>query len=288
MQTHMPLNWDDLRVVLAVARGETLSAAAKRLGVDQTTVTRRLATLEQAVGTPLFQRIERRLRPTDAGADAVAHAERVEAEIERLAARLAGADRAPEGDVRLTAVPILVNRVLIPHLGTFRQRYPRLSLELVAEPRNLQLAKRDADIAVRLARPAGGTALCRKLGELAYSVYGAVVAGGPLPWLGYDDDHADLPQARWLAREARNADIALRANDAETLFQAVVAGLGRTLLPDLAVTDGDGLTRLTDGPVLRREVWLLVHPEIRHLPRISAVADWLTALFADPATTASA
>ena len=280
-------NWDDLRVVLAVARGETLSAAAKRLGVDQTTVTRRLAAVERAIGMPLFHRIERRLRPTAVGADAVAHAERVEAEVERLRARLAGADRAPEGHVRLTAVPILVNRVLIPGLAAFRQRYPRLALELIAEPRNLQLAKRDADIAVRLARPAGGTALCRKLGELGYSVYGAAGAGGRLPWLGYDDDHADLPQARWLVREARPADAALRANDAETLFQAVAAGLGRTLLPDLAVTDGDGLTRLSDRPVLRREVWLLVHPEIRHLPRISAVVDWLTARFADPATTAS-
>ena len=287
MQIQIPLNWDDLRIMLAVARGETLSAAARRLGVDQTTVTRRLAAVERAVGTALFQRVERRLRPTAAGADAVAHAERVEAEVERLTARLAGADRAPEGQVRLTAVPILVNRILIPRLAAFRQRYPRLSLELIAEPRNLQLAKRDADIAVRLARPAGGTALCRKLGELAYSVYGATDAGGDLPWLGYDDDHADLPQARWLAREARRADIALRANDAETLFLAAAAGLGRTLLPDLAMADGDGLTRLSDGPVLRREVWLLVHPEIRHLPRMSAVVDWLTALFADPATTAS-
>lgn len=287
MQTNTPLNWDDLRVVLAVARGETLSAAAKRLGVDQTTVTRRLAATERAMGTPLFQRVERRLQPTDAGAKTVVHAERVEAEIERLAARLAGTDRAPEGQVRLTAVPILVNRVLVPRLAAFRRRYPKLSLELIAEPRNLQLAKRDADIAVRLARPAGGTALCRKLGELAYSVYGVAGAGGLLPWLGYDDDHADLPQARWLAREARRAGIALRANDAETLFQAATAGLGRTLLPDLAVPGGSGLARLSDGPVLRREVWLLVHPEIRHLPRIAAVADWLTALFADPTATAS-
>lgn len=288
MQINDVLNWNDLRVVLAVARGETLSAAARRLGVDQTTVTRRLAAVERTVGTPLFLRMERRLRPTAAGTMAIAHAERVEAEVNRLAAQLSGADRAPEGNVRLTAVPVVVNRLLLPRLAAFRRHYPKLSLELIAEPRNLQLAKRDADIAVRLARPAGGTALCRKLGDLAYSVYGPAGTGDDLPWLGYDDDHADLPQARWLARGTRSGNIALRANDAETLFQAVAAGLGRTLLPDLAVPDGGGLTRLSDGPVLHREAWLLVHPESRHLPRISVVVDWLAELFGDATKTTAA
>jgi len=276
------MNWNDLRYVLAASRSETLSAAARRLAVDQTTVARRLAGIERAVGVRLFDRIEGRLVATDAGRTAATRAERIEAEAQALEAELSGADRDAAGVVRLTAVPSIVNHALVPRLGELLSRYPRLNLEIVAEPGNLSLSKREADMAIRLARPPGGTALCRRVGTIAYAVYGPrESARQDLPWLTYDESHAHLPQARWIARHGRGpADPRLRFNDADALLQAVRHGLGRTLLPTFIAENDPNLERLSPEPaVLDREVWLLVHPDLRPLPRISAVVDWLGEIF---------
>ena len=200
------MKWDDLRILLAVQRGGTLAAAAKRLGVDQTTVARRLAALEGAAKAKLFLRSQGRLVATELGEIAVVQAERVEGQILDLEEKLAGGTAAPEGKVRVTAVPVLANRLLIPRLGDLLARCPKLEIEIVAEPRNLSLSKRDADIALRLARPQGGAALCRKIGALSYSVYGtANRSGAALPWLTYGDDYADLPQAQWVAKQGAGA-----------------------------------------------------------------------------------
>lgn len=180
------MNWDDLRFVLAVARGSSLADAARRLRVDQTTVSRRLASLERSKGKKLFQRVQGRLVPTEFGECAAARAERMEAEMVALESELTGADKAPEGTVRVTSVPIMINRLLIPRLGLLLEQHAKLTLEMISEPRNLSLSKRDADIAVRLARPVAGSALCWRIGTLAYSVYGpAKVDVWSLPWLSY-------------------------------------------------------------------------------------------------------
>lgn len=271
------MNWDDLRFVLAVARVSSLAAAARRLQVDQTTVSRRLASLERSTGTKLFQREQGRLVPTEFGECAAARAERVESEMIALESDLTGADTLPEGRVRVTSVPIVMNRLLIPKLGILARQYPKLTLELISEPRNLSLTKRDADIAVRLARPITGSALCRRIGSLPYSVFGPRRGDiQSLPWLTYTEDYAHLPQARWIAaNRAAAEDRHVLANDAESLLQAVSAGLGRSLLPDFLGEADTRVKRVSSSPVLEREVWLLVHPDARHLPRIAVVIDWL-------------
>jgi len=277
------MDWNDLRYVLAVSRSGTLSAAARRLRVDQTTVTRRLAGIERATGVRLFDRIEGRLVATDAGRIAVARAERIEAEAQALAAELSGADKDAAGVVRLTAVPSIVNHALVPRLGGLLSRYPRLGLEIVGVPGDLSLSKREADMAIRLARPPGGTALCRRIGEIAYAVYGPQGAPGKtLPWITYDEAHAHLPQARWIARHGgAPAEQRLKLNDAESLLQAVRTGLGRSLLPTFIANADPRLVRLSPEPsVLEREVWLLVHPDLRPLPRVSVVLDWVCDIFA--------
>ena len=276
------MSWEDLRILLAVARGGTLSAAAGRLKVNQTTVTRRLAALEGDLGLKLFQRVDGRLTPTEPGEAALRRAERVEAEMIGLEAELAGADRRPEGSVRLTAVPVIANRFLVPRLAAFLRAYPGLRIELVAEARNLSLTRRDCDLALRFARPQGGNMLCRRMGSLGFSLYGPR-AGDPeaLPWLGYEEGQARLPQAAWIARKASGEALSgLLSGDLETQIQAVLAGLGRGLLPDFVAAGEPGLRRLSPGPLLEREVWLLLHPDLRHLPRIAAVAEWLQQVFA--------
>ena len=274
------MNCDDVKFVLAVARGQTLSAAARQLKVDQTTVGRRLAALEQAAGTKLFHRVDGRLVPTEAGEIVSTRAERVEMEMLALEEQLAGADNTPAGVVRLTATPILANRLLIPRLGPLLSKHPKLVVEIVAEPRNLSLTRRDADIAVRFARPEAGPMLCRRLGRISFSTYAPAGHAAALPWLTYEERFSHLPQARWIAQNTDTSDqVQLKVNDAESLYQATVARLGRTVLPDFVAHDDARLARLSPKPVVDREAWLLVHPDMRHLPRISVVVDWLIAVF---------
>jgi DNA-binding transcriptional LysR family regulator len=272
------MNWNDLRYVLTIARHGTLSAASRRLGVDQTTAARRLVAAEKRLGAKLFDRVNGTLRPTQAGEAALRHAERVEAEIGQLEATVSGADTAPTGTVRLSSVPILINRILMPRLPPLLRRYPGLCLELAGEARNVSLTRRETDLALRQARPAGGTALVRRVGTLDYAVFGPARArGADLPWITYEEALSDLPQARWIAANARADSLApIRVNDADAALSAVRAGLGKSLLPVAAVR-GDIGTRALDGgkPVLKRELWLMVHPELRRLARIEAVIAWI-------------
>jgi DNA-binding transcriptional LysR family regulator len=217
------------------------------------------------------------LYPTAAGEAAIVRAARVEQEVEALETGVTGSEAGVTGLVRLTAVPILANRLLIPALPKLFTAHPGLRLELVAEPRNLNLTRREADIALRLARPESGTALARRIGRLDYAVYAPRRREG-LPWVTYEESLRLLPQARWVAA-AGGDEGPLLVNDAEAILQALHAGLGKALLPCF-VADGDPRLRRLPGPkvALSRPLWLLVHRELRVQPRIAAVIAWLERL----------
>jgi DNA-binding transcriptional LysR family regulator len=270
------MEWSDLRIVLAIARAGTLSAAARRLVVNQTTVARRLAAAEASLRTRLFERNAGAFVPTKAGEAVLRRAAVVETEMNAIELGLAGADSIVAGTVRVTAVPILVNRLLIPALPQLRAKHPSLEIELIAESRNLRLTRREADIALRLARPESGDALARRIGLLRYSVYApARKAADALPWITYDESLAHLPQARWIA--ARGKPSPLRVNDGEAILAALHAGLGKSLLPRFAADSDKRLARI-GKPVLSREVWLLVHRDLRAQARIAATIEWLAAI----------
>jgi DNA-binding transcriptional LysR family regulator len=276
------LAWDDLRYVLAVARFETIAEAARRLEVDEATVARKIARAERVLQSRLFERIRGKVLPTETGKSAAEHAEVVEREIETVIAKTSGADLTPAGRVRLTSVPIIVNHVLIPAVPALLKSHANLQLELIADPRDLSLTKRESDIALRLARPHRELyTLARRVGHLEYAVFGPPgLEADELPWITYDDLMADLPQARWIAEQIQrdgSADPPLRVNDAEALLWAVMRGLGKSLLPTVIANAEQRLSRLFDpSPPLMREIWLLVHPELRDLRRIQVVIDWLT------------
>ena len=280
------LDWNDLRHVLALAREGSHAAAARQLGVDPTTVTRRLRAIEAALGVRLFERgADGDMCLTQAGEIAAKRAEAVEAEIGGLKAAVQGADASASGTVRVTAVPILINRVLVPAAAELMVRHPQLRVELIAESRDLSLTRREADIALRLARPSddtGNRVLSRRIGTLAYAVYvGSNVQADTekLPWLTYEDGMAHLPQARWIAKAAeKNGGLsAVAVNDAEAVLQAVQAGLGRSLLPCIVADHVLGLRRVSvdEAEFPEREIWLLTHPDLRHLARIAAVLAWI-------------
>jgi DNA-binding transcriptional LysR family regulator len=282
------LNWNDLRYVLAISRGRTLAAAARLLGVDDTTVARRLAAAQEMIGRRLYQRLtDGTLQLTTSGQRAALHAERMEREVSALDVALAGADDVVSGTVRVTAVPIIVNHILVPAAQILLKRHSKLQLEFVADARDLSLTRREADLALRLARPrTGGTKVtARRVGTVRYDVYASascsVRDAKMLPWITYDEAMAHLPQARWIAATAARSHQSIAAfhvNDAEALLEAVIAGLGRSLLP-CVVADGDSRLRRIGAkqgsPVLSRELWLLTHSELRRLGRIEAVVKWI-------------
>ncbi|WP_233836267.1 LysR family transcriptional regulator [Paraburkholderia sp. ZP32-5] len=285
-------DWNDLQYVLAVARDGSLAAVARRLKVDPTTVGRRLRAIEAALGAKLFERdSDGQMRATDAGRIVIQRTQTIEAEIGNLDAAVRTHDVAVRGTVRLTAVPVLINRVLMPALPALIARHPELNIELVADHRDLNLPRRDADIAVRLARPgneAGERIVARRIGMLAYAVYAAANCADPhaLPWLTYEAGMRHLPQAQWIARVADSDGglAAVVANDAEALLQGVQAGLGRSLLPCIVADRTPGLVRLPHDHHAppEREIWTLTHPDVRPLARISAVLAWLDAIVATP------
>lgn len=289
----MKINWNDLRYILAVGRNGSLSRAARSLGVNETTVARRIAAVEETLGVQLFDKVQvGRLPPTRAGELVVAHAERIERQVIDLSNQVAGADAAVAGNVRLTAVPILANRVLIPASGSLLERYPELRVEIVADFRDLSLTKREADIALRLSAPnkaAGNAVLTRKIGVLEYGVYATATldaeAALRLPWITYEPAMGHIPQAKWIMDEIENsarpiAGIAL--NDAEGILRAVQAGLGRSLLPCMVADSVPELRRIPgarDEEPYLRELWVLTHPDQRSLARIGAVMAWLELIF---------
>lgn len=274
-------NWDDMRFVLAVGRTGSYARAAKQLRVNESTVARRVAQLEDCLGTRLFERTDRLLQPTEAGTETLRRAEKIEIEVQATEGNVSGADHRAAGSVRVTAACLFTNHILVPALPRILGRHPQLRIELVADGRDLSLTNREADVAIRLTRPDGESrAIVKRVGTLSYAVYCAADRlGAPLPWIAYDERLADLPQARWIADEiARDqADKPqLLINDAETLLQCVKLGLGKSLLPRAIGEREPDLECLSDGSrPMDREIWLMVHPELRDLTRIRVVMGWL-------------
>lgn len=280
------LNWNDIRILLALERCATLVEAAALLGVDPTTVARRLAAAEDALGARLFVRAHGRFRPTASGEAVLERARAVEEAAMALENVLGAGSTAVGGVVRLASVEALIAWFLVPRLGVLRQRHPDLTLELVGGPRNVSFARGEADLAVRLGRVASDEVVVRRLGELGYGVFGhralvARFAGDAerlrtAPWLGYDDSLADTPEARWLAGRLDDARPVLRFTTLHPLISALRAGLGMGLVPICMAGDLPELVRV-DGPAptLSRELWLALHPNLRQTARVRAVADWV-------------
>jgi DNA-binding transcriptional LysR family regulator len=278
------MNWNDLRYILSLARNGTLSAAAEALRVDETTVARRIARLERQLGSKLFHRVSGTMRPSDSGAMVLEHAERIELEIGQLSGRASGADRSAKGTVRLTAIPLLINRILIPSLGDLQRQHDGLRLELVAEPRNLSFTRREADMALRFSRPDKETdVVSRRLTTLDYAVYARSTAEAQKGWVTYDEGMAALPHVAWINKCVRQEGTppSLVVNDSEVALAALKQRAGKSLLPCIVADNEPELVRLSSAvPVLSRELWVLIHPEHRDFARIRAVLDWLNRIFA--------
>lgn len=278
------MNWEDLRHFIVLARSGSLSEAARQLGVDHTTVARRVAALEDALRLRLVDRLPRAYALTEDGHRIAALGERLEDDAFAVLRAAHAADPSPSGVVRVSAPPVFASTLLAPRLAALRQSHPGIVVELVGESRAADLDRREADIALRLAPPEGDGLVARKLGELSYGLFGApvyVAERPPARWdfVAYDDSLDHVPQQLWLRAVAGDRPIVFRANDVASLAAAARAGVGLAVLPDF-LGRGDGrLAAIAAGadapPPPRRTLWLVVHDDLRRAGRIRAVIDFL-------------
>ena len=284
---HDALDWDDVRVLLALCRQGTLRGAADALRVNASTVGRRLDALEAALATRLFDRMKDGVAPTAAAEQLLAHAERVEQAALSLAAAAEGFEREPEGLVRISALPGVADHYVAPALPRLLARHPGLRIELEASIGYSDLSRREADLALRTSRPEAGDLVAVKLMERRASVLGApayVRSLGTLAratdarWLTWGHDLSHLPDARWIGTRVPEEAIALRSSSINALLAAAEAGLGLLLLSD-RFTQLRPLVAARLAPALAGELttlppvqlWLVGHRALRDVPRIAAV-----------------
>ena len=273
-----PLDWEDLRVFVALARAGSLSAAARDLRVSHATVGRRVADLEAVVGAVLFDRRAAGYALTAEGQAVLDLAAGMDERAQSILRR-AGRDGGLTGTVRLTATEIVGERFLVPRLAAFRHAHPGIDLEVMTDHRTLSLARREADVAIRLARPEAGELVTRRLASIAYGLYAAADATDAV--IGYDDSLAHVPEMRWLARHAAGCRVAFRSNSLAAQLSAARAGFGRALLPRWLAEAEPGLVPVAPpAPLPEREAWLVVHRDLKDVPRVHALIDHVVAVFA--------
>jgi DNA-binding transcriptional LysR family regulator len=278
------LDWADVRVFATLARHGSLSATARALGVNHATVARRLAGLEQALGSKLFERRSTGYQLTTAGRRALEPA----AAMENAAGALGrlGPEPSLAGLVRITATPSLAETFLIPRLRALHKMHPALDFEILAERQQASLPRHQSDIALRLGRPERGDILARRVARIGYGFYGTrewrdrLKGGSALFFIGFDEAGARFPEAQWMARRLRDARLVLRANYQTGQISAACAGFGIALLPHFFAASEPTLVevRLPEVPPAR-ELWLLTRRDVRHRPQLRAVADFLADLF---------
>ena len=293
MQVMRGADWNDLRHFLAIKRAGSLAGAARTLAVDQTTVGRRLAALEAALDARLFDRTPDGLALTAAGEAILSSAERVEETVLELERKIAGEDLRLQGTVRIAASEAFATRVLLPALPLLRAKHTDILLEIVTTGAVIDLARREAEIAIRLrprgVAPAQPDLIARKLGEIAFFLYaapaylakhkrprGADLRGHDL--IGYDEDLPPIPGAVWLRDPARGGRITIRCQSIPAMAAAAAAGAGLALLPCFFGDVDPGLARVSGTVLDWAEIWLVAHPDLLRTARVRAVMDALTAL----------
>ncbi|MDG3439094.1 LysR family transcriptional regulator [Nitrospirillum amazonense] len=281
------LEWDDLRLFLAIARAGTLSAAAPRLNLTQPTAGRRLKALEGRLGVTLFQRTPGGFRLTDDGEVMLQYADRVEAEVLALERRLVGEGRTLEGLLRLSSSEWFGRRILAPALAGFSLQHPKVTVELVVDSRLFDLNRRDADLLFRFLPFDGPDIVQRRFMTVPYALYAAPVylerrgmptasgGGADHCLIAMDSQLSTQADVAWLRRHFPEAGFTLRSNSRDVQVAACEGGAGLAVLPR-AVADGRGLVEVDIGEEPpAREVWLGYHRDLRRLARLRALLDHL-------------
>lgn len=276
--------WDDVRFFIEVARQGSLSGAARTLGVEHSTAARRIAALESGIGLRLFDRLATRWRLTPQGEALLPAARRIEAEALAFG-RAAASATAAGATVRVSAPPMFASHFLVPQLATRFDRWQDIRLEIVGEVRFADHQRREADLALRFMRPTETGLAGRKLGELDFRVYAtADWLGRPeSAWrfVGYNEPLTDVPHQKALAAFAGSRPFVLRSNNLGALHSACRSGLGLAMLPGFLAHGDERLVEVPCAPSATRELWSVVHPDVRRDPRVKRIKDLIAELLAE-------
>ncbi|WP_447553643.1 LysR family transcriptional regulator [Vreelandella sp. EE22] len=273
------LKWDDLQVVLAIAKTGSLSGAGRHLRISHATVFRRLNALEKRLGVTLFERHRHGYTPTLAGEELAASAERVQQEIHSAERRIIGQDLKLSGSLRVTTTDTLFAGLLSPVFATFRQQYPAIALEVVISNQLHSLSRREADIAIRPTRQPSETLVGRHIGDITLAVYGQKQRWYAMPtpvdpvslliesWIGPDVRMGDAALEKWMMEKNAN----YRVDSMLGMQLAARHGAGITVLP-CYLGDADEMLLRLSPPIeaLTTPLWLLTHPDLRHVARVRA------------------
>jgi DNA-binding transcriptional LysR family regulator len=286
-----PLEWTALRDFLAVAESGSLSAAARRLGVSQPTLTRRMAALEERLGTELFLRTPRGLELTETGEAILEPARHMEQQVRNVEVAVTGRDRALAGPVRITATEGLAIDWLTPELATFQRTHPEIEIQFLIRNTNVNLLEREADIAVRLGRPHQVDLVARKVGDLSYGLYASKSYLDERGRPQHEDElgqhqavvfdellrHAQL--GSWLEKSLGSARIVYRANSIQAQISAIRAGYGIGAQAAFIAGRRPELEHVLPDRTVLLEIWLVTHPGLRRSARMRAVYDFLLERF---------
>ncbi|HVL57931.1 MAG TPA: LysR family transcriptional regulator [Burkholderiaceae bacterium] len=288
-QTATSSRWHDLQVFLATARGGSLASAAKTLGVNASTVHRRLAALERTLGARLFDRSSHGYRLTSAGNELLEHARSIEAEVLRAERRLRGRDQSVSGPIRVSTVDDLSFYVLSPLLSQFCVRHPRVRLELSIDSDDADLARRQADVAIRPgASPRDSDVIARRVCGISVALYASreylvrhgrlesIDAIGAHPLVRGDAGRANLAMERAVNAHSDPEQAALRSNSMLARLAAIRDGLGVGMLPCVVADAEPSLVRI--GPAhaeAAASLWILIHPDMRRSARVRTFVDFM-------------
>jgi DNA-binding transcriptional LysR family regulator len=282
------MNAEDLRFFLAVRQARSIKGGARTLKVDHSTVSRRLAALEEALGARLFERTPEGLLETSVARAIAPLAERIELMTRELQDAANAASDTPTGPVRIAVSPIVADNFLIPRVPELAKRFPDIPLDVHADISRVNVMRRDADIAVRQhpegKPPAEPAELAMKVGRFAFAAYASpayLERRGHPPWSPRSlEGHHMISTGKWGPGNLWNdqldqpADYVLTVYPFSAATAAAAAGIGIAVLPCLGADQDPRLTRLTD-PLLAYDVWVVTHSEVRNNPRVRAVKDAL-------------
>ena len=280
----MQLEWGDLSVILAVCRAGTLSGAARHLGVDHSTVYRRVNTIEERTGVRFFVRLSDGYRMTEAGETTLQYAERIENEVHALGREIVGQDARLQGSVRVTAPEGMMAQLLPQAAAQFLMQHPGVKIDLIGGTDSLDLSKREAEVAVRATRKPPDSSLAQKVCSFRFGLYSSrkyLKTWGDEPlseasWCFIRGISAWLVPLIWKKQEHADACTVLSGNSVHPLIEAVAQGVGVTALPCYIGDREKRLVRI--GPPLESlslQLWVLTHTDLRHTVRVKTLMSHL-------------
>lgn len=283
-----PYNWDDLRFFLAVARSGRLTAAARQLGAEHTTVSRRITSLEKGMNAQLFERRPQGYTLTEQGNKLLISAEKMESLAIAAQGEISGADYALSGAVRIGSPEGFGTYFLAPCLAKLSLIHRDLEIQLIARPRVFSLSKREADIAISLERPREGRLHSRKLTDYTLSLFASkqYLAQMGIPKtlddlddhriIGYIDDLIFTPELDYLPDISKNLQPKLSSTSVVAQMESTKAGAGICVLPTFMTANEPSLIHiLPDQAQLTRSFWLIIHSDMRAIARIKIVSDFI-------------